>query len=132
MSSRDLSIVVKTQKAFIKELLDRLAQREEDRCLNLISETFFMSINGSVYPLEQIKKLLNDPYFNGLTLEQILDLAKKSIRLTNDNCKMRHNLEDIEEIINAIFDFQVECKDKTNREFLDKQLQKIFDILLDK
>ena len=98
MSSRDLSIVVKTQKAFIKELLDRLAQREEDRCLNLISENFFMSINGSVYPLEQIKKLLNDPYFNGLTLEQILDLAKKSIRLTNDNCKMRHNLEDIEEM----------------------------------
>ena len=132
MSSRDLSTVVKTQKAFIKELLDRLAQREEDRCLNLISENFFMNINGSAYPLEQIKNLLNDPYFNGLTLEQILDLAKKSIRLTDDNCKMRHNLEDIEEIINAIFDFQVECKDKTNREFLDKQLQKIFDILLDK
>ena len=99
MSSRDLATVVKTQKAFIKELLDRLAQREEDRCLNLISEKFFMNINGSAYPLEQIKNLLNDPYFKGLTLEQILELAKKSIRLTDDNCKMRHKLEDIAECL---------------------------------
>ena len=99
MSSKDLEIVVKTQKAFIKELLDRLAQREEDRCLNLIVDGFSMNINGGDYPLEQIKNLLNDPYFNGLTLEQILELAKKSIRLTEDNCVLRHKLEDIEEVL---------------------------------
>ena len=95
MNSKDLAAIVKTQKAFIKELLDRLAQREEDRCLDLISEKFYMSINGSSYPLELIKNLLNDTYFKGLTLEQILELAKKSIRLTENNCDMTHKLEDL-------------------------------------
>ena len=99
MSSKDLQAVVKTHKAFIKELLDRLAQREEDRCLNLIADGFSMNINGGAYPLKQIKNLLNDDYFKGLTLEQILELAKKSIRLTDDNCKMRHKLENIREIL---------------------------------
>lgn len=99
MSSKDLQTIVKTQRAFIKELLDRLAQREEDRCLNLIADGFSLNINGRGYPLGQIKNLLNDDYFKGLTLEQILELAKKSIRLTEDNCKMRHKLEDIEECL---------------------------------
>ena len=101
MSSRDLQAVVKTQKAFIRELLDRLAQREEDRCLNLIADGFSMNINGGDYPLEQIKILFNDDYFKGLTLEQILELAKKSIRLTSENCDLRHKLEDIEEMLSA-------------------------------
>lgn len=95
MTSKYLKTIVKTQKTFIKELLDRLAQREEDRCLDLISEKFYMSINGSSYPLELIKNLLNDTYFKGLTLEQILELAKKSIRLATDNCDMTHKLEDL-------------------------------------
>ena len=125
MSSRDLATVVKTQKAFIKELLDRLMPTSEKSVRILIGSKKF-------YDIADVQTLLNDRYFIGLTLEQILDLAKKSIRLTDDNCKMRHKLEDIEKIVNAIYDYQVECKDKTNKEFLDKQLQKIFDKLLDK
>ena len=110
MSSKDLQAVVKTQKAFIKELLDRLSQREEDRCLNLIADGFSLNINGRGYPLGQIKNLLNDDYFKGLTLEQILELAKKSIRLTDDNCKMRHKLEDIREIIeDTEIDYEKTC-----------------------
>lgn len=119
MSSRDLQAVVKTQKRFIKELLDKLAQREEDRCLNLIADGFSMNINGGDYPLEQIKNLFNDAYFNGLTLEQILELAKKSIRLTDDNCKMRHKLEDIEEILEQK-DLCSECKDTCCTKFSEK------------
>lgn len=138
MSSRDLQAVVKTQKAFIKELLDRLSEKDNkewtttheilrDRACQPM-----LSIQGHLYTVKRIIDYLNDDYFKGLTLEQILELAKKSIRLTDDNCKMRHKLEDIEEIVNAIYDYQVECKDKTNKEFLDKQLQKIFDKILDK
>ena len=82
--------------------------------------------------IDELNDCLNDSYFAGLDLQQIFELAKKSIRLTDDNCKMRHKLEDIEEIVNAIYDYQVECKDKTNKDFLDKQLQKISDKLLDK
>lgn len=125
MSSRDLATVVKTQKDFIKELLDRLMPTSEKNNRILIGSKKF-------YDIADVQTLLNDRYFIGLTLEQILELAKKSIRLTDDNCKMRHKLEDIEEIVNAIYGYQVECKDKTNKDFLDKQLQKISDKLLDK
>ena len=116
MSSRDLATVVKTQKAFIKELLDRLENKN----------------NEDSIIAQKVKDCAKDGYFNNLSIEQIFELAKKSIRLTDDNCEMRHKLEDIEEIVNAIYDYQVECKDKTNKEFLDKQLQKISDKLLDK
>lgn len=129
MSSRDLATVVKTQKAFIKDLLDRLegkiSEGKDNRFIN------FGDKRGLV-PIAYIKELFDDPYFLGLDINQIFELAKKSIQLTDDNCKMRHKLEDIEEIVNAIYDYQVECKDKTNKEFLDKQLQKISDKLLDK
>lgn len=99
MTSKYLKTIVKAQKTFIKELLDRLAQREEDRCLDLISEKFFMNINGNAYPLELIKNLLNDTYFKGLTLEQIMELAKKSIRITGHNRKLENALEYIRKLL---------------------------------
>ena len=126
MSSRDLAIVVKTQKRFINELLDRLGHKE------IVVSKPKLFFHDVPLDIDELNDCLNDSYFTGLNLQQIFELAKKSIRLTDDNCKMRHKLEDIEEIVNAIYDYQVECKDKTNKEFLDKQLQKISDILLDK
>ena len=105
MSSRDLTTVVKTQKAFIKELLDRLSEKDKkewtttheilrDRACQPM-----LDIQGHLYTVKRIIDYLNDDYFKGLTLEQILELAKKSIRLTDDNCKIRHKLEDIREIL---------------------------------
>ena len=105
MSSRDLATVVKTQKAFIKELLDRLFEKDNkewtttheilrDRACQPM-----LDIQGHLYTVKRIVDYLNDDYFKGLTLEQILELAKKSIRLTKDNCDMTHKLEDIREII---------------------------------
>ena len=102
MSSRDLATVVKTQKAFIKVLLDRLSEKDNkewtttheilrDRACQPM-----LGIQRHLYTVKRIVDYLNDDYFKGLTLEQILELAKKSIRLTDDNCKMRHKLEDIE------------------------------------
>jgi len=126
MSSRDLQAVVKTQKAFIKDLLDRLERKE------IIVSKPKLFFHDVPLDIDELNESLNDSYFTGLNLQQIFGLAKKSIRLTDDNCKMRHRLEDIEEIVNAIYDYQVEFKDKTNKEFLDKQLQKISDKLLDK
>ena len=126
MSSKDLTAVVKTQKAFIKELLDRLEHKE------IVVSKPKLFFHDVPLDIDELNDCLNDSYFTGLNLQQIFELAKKSIRLTDDNCKMRHKLEDVEEIVNAIYDYQVECKDKTNKEFLDKQLQKISDKLLDK
>ncbi len=133
MSSKDLAAVVKTQKAFIKELFDRLEGKETNSNIPIKYDDYiFVNIQGTDYLLSAVRNMLNDNYFNGLSFLEILELAKKSIRLTDDNCKMRHKLDDIEEIVNAIYDYQVECKDKTTKEFLDKQLQKISDKLLDK
>ena len=92
MSSKDLSAVVKTQKAFIRELLDRLegkvSEGEDNRFIN------FGDKKGLV-PIVYLKDLVTDPYFLGLDVGQIFELAKKSIRLTSDNCKMQHKLDDI-------------------------------------
>lgn len=37
----------------------------------------------------------NDPYFENLDLKSIAELAKKSIRLTSENCDMMHDFEEI-------------------------------------
>ena len=100
MSSRDLQVVVKTQKAFIRDLLDRLEGKENKTPIELdfVKHSSF-KIGGKPYTFGQVFMLLNDDYFTGLTVEQILELAKKSIRLTDDNCKMQHKLEDIAECL---------------------------------
>ena len=92
MSSRDLQAVVKTQKGFIKELLDRFSNKVD-----------FMDVNFRIgeewVTPRDLRTLLEDSYFKGLTIQQIVELAKKSIRLTDDNCNLRHKLEDIAECL---------------------------------
>lgn len=99
MSSRELSVIIKTQKAFIQDLLDRLSEKSNkewtttheilrDRACQPM-----LDIQGHLYTVERIVDYLNDDYFKGLTLEQILELAKKSIRITADNCDMQHKIE---------------------------------------
>ena len=96
MSSRGLQAVVKTQKAFIRDLLDRL----EGQCERQAYEKpISIKVNGITYAVDFVEELLNDSYFKGLEIEQILELAKKSIRLTDDNCKKQHKLEDIAECL---------------------------------
>ncbi len=48
------------------------------------------------YSEEDIKPFL-DPYFKGLDFNTIAELAKKSIRITANNCELEHKLEDIRE-----------------------------------
>lgn len=95
MSSQDLQAVVKTQKAFIKELLDRLEGKTKSNDTETEKK---YEIGSKKYSWYEIITLLCNGYgnyFNGLTLEQILELAKKSIRLSKDNCDMTHKLEDL-------------------------------------
>lgn len=49
------------------------------------------------YSEEEIKPFL-DPYFKGLDFKTIAELAKKSIRITADNCGLEHKLEDIADL----------------------------------
>lgn len=48
------------------------------------------------YSEEDIKPFL-DPYFKGLDFKTIAELAKKSIRITADNCRLEHKLEAYEQ-----------------------------------
>jgi hypothetical protein len=49
------------------------------------------------YSEEDIKPFL-DPYFNGLDFKTIAELAKKSIRITAENCRLKYKLEDIADL----------------------------------
>ena len=93
MSSRDLSAVVKTQKAFIKELLDRLENKQVEKEIVVSKPKLFF--HDMPLDIDELNDCLNDSYFRGLSLQQIFELSKKSIRLTSDNCKMQHKLDDI-------------------------------------
>lgn len=97
MSSKDLSVVVKTQKEFIKELLNRLEKRgekiEENMSSDMNLETIFLQIGDVSYTCHYIYTLLNDPYFKGLDLEEIIELAKKSIRITSYNSELEYKIK---------------------------------------
>ena len=54
----------------------------------------------------------NDSYFNGLDYEQIAGLAKKSIRITTENCKLEHKYEDLVFENKALKDELDELKEK--------------------
>lgn len=93
MSSKDLSAVVKTQRMFIKELLDRLENKQVEKEIVVSKPKLFF--HDMPLDIDELNDCLNDSYFQGLSLQQIFELAKKSIRLTSDNCKMQHKLDDI-------------------------------------
>lgn len=113
MSSRDLATVVKTQKRFINELLDRLEHKE------IVVSKPKLFFHDVPLDIDELNDCLNDSYFTGLNLQQIFGLAKKSIRLTDDNCKMRHKLEDIAEVLEQK-DLCSECKDTCCTKFSEK------------
>ena len=43
----------------------------------------------------QWNELFNDSYFQGLTVKQVIELAKKSIRITTCNRNLEHKIEDL-------------------------------------
>lgn len=47
------------------------------------------------YSEEDIKPFL-DPYFKGLDFKTIAELAKKSIRITAENCKLEHKIKTLQ------------------------------------
>jgi hypothetical protein len=77
----------------LTELIDK-----KDKIINNLQNVITVSNIEATKQIKQHLALFNDPYFKGLTIEQIIELAKKSIRLTDDNCKMRHKLEDIADL----------------------------------
>ena len=57
-----------------------------------------VSADAYEYCLQGLEKELEpfqDDYFQGLTKKDIAELAKKSIRLTKENCELRERLENV-------------------------------------
>lgn len=60
-----------------------------DRCVEKYNELYLNT------------ECFRDDYFKNLTFEDIAQLAKKSIRLTDDNNSKRHLIDDICELLNC-------------------------------
>lgn len=77
----------------LKFQLENFESLQRGKCCDCCEDAIqdYVDIKGKIEPFE-------DDYFKNLSYETIAQLAKKSIRLTDDNNKLRHKLEDIEEI----------------------------------
>lgn len=67
--------------------------RRKDEQLKAVSkelDEYIQNLSNS-----EFEKLLQDNYFKGLNVNQILELAKKSIRLTAENRKLEEGMEDL-------------------------------------
>lgn len=64
--------------------------------LNLHSLRFLqpciLTFRDKQLSIEELNQYLNDPYFEGLELNHIFELAKKSIRLTKENSELQQKI----------------------------------------
>lgn len=79
----------------LEDLQQYLYKRINDLLIRENINLSVIYIQGFKYYVGVVNELLNDSYFKGLDLEQILELAKKSIRITSDNQELRHGLENL-------------------------------------
>ena len=74
-----------------RELQEEIRRKDEQlKAVSNELDEFIQKI-----PNAQFEKLLQDNYFKGLNINQILELAKKSIRLTAENRKLEEGMEDL-------------------------------------
>lgn len=87
--------LLKSQNEALKKQNSSLQKelRRKDEQLKAVSkelDEYIQNLSNS-----EFEKLLQDNYFKGLNINQILELAKKSIRLTAENRKLEEGMEDL-------------------------------------
>ena len=83
---------LKKENEYLKDVIENYDSIQRGKCCDC-SESAVQD-----YSDLKIKCLaFDDDYFKGLSYEMIASLAKKSIRMTSDNNKLRELIEDIEE-----------------------------------
>lgn len=74
-----------------RELQEEIRTKDEQlKAVSKELDEYIQNLSNS-----EFEKLLQDNYFKGLNVNQILELAKKSIRLTAENRELENKLEDI-------------------------------------
>lgn len=99
LTIKDYKAIVENQKKqieYLKDTIENYDSLQRCKCCDCIENAIqdYSDLMFKVMPFD-------DDYFKNLTYEQIAELAKKSIRLTDDNCKMMHKLKDIAEILDS-------------------------------
>lgn len=91
-------------------------------------------LDSAMTLVDKYQKLINpllDPYFRGLSCPEIAELAKKSIRLTEENRRLEEALEEVKEY--TIKQFCDNCEDVVSTEYNCHceycEYQKYFDII---
>ena len=67
-----------------------MTDKEQNKVIANELDEYIQKLSNS-----EFEKLLQDDYFKGLNVNQILELAKKSIRLTAENRKLEEGMEDL-------------------------------------
>lgn len=93
----DYKAIVDNQKSKIEYLTNTINNYESvqrGKCCDCCEEAVqdYVDIKGKL-------DVFDDEFFKGLKYSEIAELAKKSIRLTEDNCRMLHKLQDIKEFV---------------------------------
>lgn len=74
-----------------RELQEEIRRKDEQlKAVSKELDEYIQNLSNS-----EFEKLLQDNYFKGLNVNQILELAKKSIRLTAENRKLEEGMEDL-------------------------------------
>ena len=89
------------------EMIFKLTEliNEKDKIIDSLQNTITVSNIEATKQIKQHLTLFNDPYFKGLTIEQIIELAKKSIRITTYNRELEKKIEDIRKIAYNAYEY---------------------------
>lgn len=101
-------------------------KQENEMLRKTLKNKNFLEIVEENDTLKEALEPFKDEYFKGLENKQIAELAKKSIRITSENRKLEHGLEEIKQML--------EIADKTpsgetHFEYMDKAREKAREVL---
>ena len=97
LTIQDYKAIIENQKKkieYLENTIENFESIQRGKCCDCCEEC--------VQDLSDLKircMPFEDEYFKNVSYEMIAQLAKKSIRLTSDNCAMKHKLEDIAEVL---------------------------------
>ena len=111
----DLQAAVNQYNAVVQQ--NKELQQDIRKKDNELTEVYMKlsAANSAASGMVELYEPFSDPYFEKLTMQEIAELAKKSIRLTKEHCSDLHKIEEL----------QQKCKklDEENQNLFNKGLE---------